>query len=84
MQIVGYILAGLGILVSVVSKVIPLRDKILSVAKFLPAEIISKYGIYVGFALIVLGLVVLIAGGGSSHKEIPIYQGNKIVGYRRH
>jgi hypothetical protein len=52
----------------------------------LPAPLTDLYLIIGGIVLIVLGgFIVSKRGMGSpKHVEVPIYHGNKIVGYRRH
>jgi hypothetical protein len=52
----------------------------------LPAPITDLYLIIGGIILIILGGLVVSKGsfGSPKHVEVPIYHGNKIVGYRRH
>ncbi len=79
MKVIGLIslLAGVGLIV--ISKV----DSLLSKFGFISQSTLT----YAGMILFVLGLAILIANrsslGTHATKEVPIYQGNKIVGYRR-
>jgi hypothetical protein len=86
-KVIGYILALVGLIGLAGAIFTPVREKVLSV---LPEEI----GGAVGTSLLVISLVLLGAGivmiyleGGFSsskqkQKEVPIYKGKEIVGYR--
>ena len=86
-KIVGYILAGLGLLVMLLSYA---RDKILN---FLPASIDKSDVFVTGIVIVVIGVVLLYnkqRHGGKvkqSHEEVPIYEGEgknrKIVAYKK-
>ncbi|MEM4181698.1 MAG: hypothetical protein QXX68_00895 [Candidatus Pacearchaeota archaeon] len=87
MKIFGYIASLLGVLVLVSSRIPQMSEKISSVLKFIPKENFPKYSIYLGLGLIIVGILILIvsmkSGQSSNPSEVPIYHGNKIVGYRR-
>jgi hypothetical protein len=81
MKIIGYVLIVLGILVAVVSRITGLSSKM----SFLPKEVLS-YSMYIGVGLIILGVIVFIIfreSSNSAGQEVPIYEGKKIVGYRK-
>lgn len=87
MKVLGYIVSLLGVFVLVSSRIPKLSELISSFFKFIPKESFTKYLIYFGLALIFIGIFLLVVSIRSSSysapKEVPIYQGNKIVGYRR-
>ena len=81
MKKAGIIVAVVGVLVYLltlesVKKIIP--------AGLIPASITDTY-LIIGSAILIIFGIVLAFRGKSSKKsqEVPIYQGNKIVGYRR-
>ena len=77
---IGYLLAFLGIIGIAIS-----TEKIMALIPFL--EGISKNLILIpGIVLTVLGIILLVITnkGTKSEKEVPIYKGKKIVGYRQH
>lgn len=89
MRVIGYISSLAGVFLLLSTKFPQLTEKLSSILKFIPKENFSKYVIYLGGGLIVLGIILLLSSlkrsnVSSSHQEVPIYQGNKIVGYRRH
>ena len=80
-KLVGYILAVLGLVVIILS---------LNLSKLgfnLPASIKAAYVMIAGIVLLILGIFLVIGKGSKatsqSAEEVPIYHGNKIVGYRR-
>ena len=85
MKVIGFILVALGILVGACSKVVVLRDFVVKIG-FSSKETIGAWGVYIGGALVVIGLLVMILlkDSAAEPKEVPIYQGNQVVGYRRH
>lgn len=80
MRSIGFILLGLGVLAGLATKVSVVASKL----AFLPKTFFT-YGFYVAIALVALGVLVLAMNRNSSKQtaEVPIYQGNRIVGYRR-
>jgi hypothetical protein len=83
MKVIGYSLSVAGLLVGVLSKIPVLNQKISGLLKFLPKDFFIKFGIYIGVALVVIGLIIAMSSQGQRSKEVPIYQGKQIVGYRR-
>lgn len=84
MKVIGFILIALGVLVGACSKIIPLQEMILKMG-FVSKEVLTQWGIYIAGGLVVLGLIILILMRDSGNaKEVPIYEGAKVVGYRRH
>ena len=88
MRIIGYLSSLLGVLVLVSSRIPKLGERVSSILKFIPKESFSKYSLYLGFGLIILGLFMLFVSlkkgpRTSAGREVPIYSGNQIVGYRR-
>lgn len=81
-QLIGYALSGLGLIGLAVSN-IPL------VATYVPLPAVLKGMILtiVSVVLVVIGLFFLLTSGSGKGKqakeEVPIYQGSKIVGYRK-
>jgi hypothetical protein len=52
----------------------------------IPAEMINTTWLIGSIIILGIGIVILFKGSGGSGKqpsEVPIYHGNKIVGYRR-
>ena len=84
MKIIGYLLSIIGIAtvaytLDAVKKAVPL-----AFLDSIPSTTLRIAGI----ALVGVGLIIILKGGnsGSSNtkdQELPIYEGNKIVGYRR-
>ncbi len=77
--VIGYVLAGLGLLllaISFMNVAIPGID-----------VINSKYILGVGLALVAAGIFVLFSSSkktkSEGKKEVPIYEGSQVVGYRR-
>ena len=83
MKVIGFVSVIVGLVLVAVSKVAILSGKL----SFLP-EVILNYSIYIGVVCILVGIVIFIitrnSSGSSVGKEVPIYHGKKIVGYRRH
>ncbi|MBT4135522.1 hypothetical protein HOD75_03430 [archaeon] len=74
---VGYIISAIGLIAIALS----IEDiaKIVQITLPFPAN----YLLYPGIALVVGGIVITITKGSSRQaKEVPIYKGKKIVGYR--
>ena len=78
MKSIGFIFVIAGIIVAAVSKLSSVSSKL----TFVPKEILT-YGSYIGAGLVVVGIVIFLISRGSSGKEVPIYEGKRIVGYRR-
>lgn len=81
MKIIGYIIAILGLAslaltTSQIRKAIPFQ---------LPPQITTTTLTIVGVVLIIIGILFSFKKSSSTSKavEVPIYQGNQIVGYRR-
>jgi len=79
-KLLGIIVAVIGIIVLALS--FEQARKIVSFT--LPSGIRELYLIIAGAVIIILG-AILMKGSGSSNsgKEIPIFKGNQIIGYRK-
>lgn len=89
-KVVGYIIAILGLVVMVVSL------GFLSLEKYIDLTFLdqfpTKYVTIAGIVLVILGSIfaystkgIKTSGKGlNKKKEVPIYEGSEIVGYRRH
>ncbi|MDO8517009.1 MAG: hypothetical protein Q7S33_02690 [Nanoarchaeota archaeon] len=82
-KFVGYIVAAVGLLGLAVS-----NTKAEVIQKFIPISIpdsVSKFVLLLSLALVVLGIVLLFGESKPRQKtkEVPIYEGKEIIGYRR-
>ncbi len=82
MKLIGYLLCIIGIVA------IALRDnRVKAILGFpLPAFLSSQILIYLGAIAIFIGLFYVLRGGRRTNHhggEVPIYHGNRVVGYRR-
>ena len=77
---VGYVLAGIGVVGLACGTFAPLRD-----ALFLPASLSSGVLTSLSLVIVVAGAATVYLSGKSNNKgkEVPIYEGKKVVGYRR-
>jgi len=78
-KIIAYIIALVGLAIIILSFN-------LSKLNFtLPASIKSAYIMIAGIILVILGIVLVMNKGKATQteEEVPIYHGNKIVGYRK-
>lgn len=85
MKVVGYVSSFLGIFFILISKVSPFSSSLSSFFNFIPQTFIDKQSLFVGVVLLLAGIFILIFGKKNSKvlREVPIYEGNKIIGYRR-
>ncbi|MBS3099805.1 hypothetical protein J4463_01140 [Candidatus Pacearchaeota archaeon] len=75
----GYFLSAIGIFFMALS-VAPIKE---AVSAFLPLmNIHGVYFIVIGVAFVIFGVSALRSSGGKL-VELPIYQGKKVVGFRR-
>jgi len=81
-KILGYIVAFIGLVI--VASGTNLFGTV--IVKFLPflSGINSWTLIIIGLAVVLVGIFFLLGGGEKKMKEVPIYHGKNIVGYRRH
>jgi len=77
-KLVGYIFALVGLAGIAVS-----TPKLYSALSFLPADY-SKYFLIGGVIFVGVGIIFIssIGSGKSKGKEVPIYKGKEIIGYR--
>jgi len=80
-KLLGYILALVGLLALA-------YDRVPQLQQFLPflAEQPKNYLTIGGVILVVLGLFFVLSGGRRGHRtgrEVPIYHGRNLVGYRK-
>ena len=82
-KIISYVLIVLGLAVLFLG-VKPVNDELVKSAPFF-VQIDSNYFMIGGVVLIVAGVIVLRAfsSGGKQPKEVPIYHGKNVVGFRR-
>lgn len=79
-KIVGYILSGIGILGLAATSVPQLKERIK-----LPGQITDGMLTVVSIILAAVGIFLIVKlGRGRQQKEVPIYHGRSVVGYRRH
>jgi len=81
-KIIGYVISVMGVLIVFLS-FSQLRT-VLNIS--LPAAITENTLIIIGVGALVVGIFFIYRAGGmgKKHKEVPIYHGKEIVGYRRH
>ncbi len=86
-KILGYVVALVGVLIFALS--LKQVQSFYLIKQYLPfvAQTSNFIFIGVGVALIAVGILLLRTFGGgmksSQAKEVPIYQGSKVVGFRR-
>ena len=83
MKALGYLLSLIGLAGLALS-----QKSVQTAVSITPPESISNTTLLIGSGIIlVVGLFVISRGssesGNGKHSEVPIYHGNKIVGYRR-
>ena len=81
-RILGYIIAIIGV-IAVAAGVLPQIKEILT---FLPATVTATTLLIGGAIIAVIGILLILKSGnrGKQAREIPIYHGKNVVGYRRH
>ncbi len=81
-KILGYVIVVIGLVALAVSSIPPLRTAF----SFIPKSVFEgSYLLIADLVIIALGIDIVVSGGGASKRgeEVPIYEGKKIVGYRR-
>lgn len=80
-KIIGYIIAAVGIL-GIAAYSIPELKKVLQI----PAQMSDTILITISLIVAVLGIFFVVKGKSSSKqpREVPIFHGKNVVGYRRH
>lgn len=80
-KLIGYFLSAIGLFGIVIYSV----PEIAKISKLPEALSGTSLAIFSG-ALVIVGLFIVIKSGGSSkqNKEVPIFKGKNIVGYRQH
>lgn len=83
-KVLGYIIALAGV-IGVAAPLVPQLYSLLPIPEGTPDLYITIGGVI----LVVVGLAFLVkrgggSKGGSKKRELPIYEGDYIVGYRRH
>ena len=76
-KIIGYVVAILGL------AILAIGFGILKSPISLPESLKPSYIMIAGIALVIIGLALSFKRKHKGGGEVPIYQGNKIVGYRR-
>ena len=86
MKIVGYLISIIGLVILGAGSFKPVKDFVNGIVK-IPASITDIYFMVGGLVILILGLwIVTKSGRKSSAKqpaEVPIYRGEKVVGFRR-
>jgi hypothetical protein len=80
-KVTGYILSILGLAGIVLS-----FDKVLEILKLKLPEILNSQRLgVIGIILVIIGILLILGSNKKTSKqaEVPIYKGDKIVGYRR-
>ena len=79
-KVLSYIVIGAGVIVSLAS-----FAKVRTMLKIaaLPAGVSDNSIFIIGMVLLVIGAIMSFGSSGGKKKEVPIYHGEKIVGYRR-
>jgi len=81
-RVMGYVAILVGFVLIASLRIPALFEKL----SFLPKIILDSV-LYIGLGCFVLGVVLLVIfRGTSSHngiREVPIYKGNRVIGYRR-
>ena len=81
-KLIGYILVIIGILI-LASSSFPQISETIPLIKSIP----DLYNTIVSIGLVIIGLVFILKSGGNAsirNAELPIFQGRRVVGYRRH
>ncbi|MFA6023007.1 MAG: hypothetical protein WC781_02890 [Candidatus Pacearchaeota archaeon] len=82
-KILGYLSAFIGLLL-IAFIVKPLKDLVFVQSITATIPMANLIFVAVGVVLIVVGIILLKSSGGSKQlKEVPIYQGKSVVGFRR-
>ena len=81
-NIIGYIIAIIGIIAIATFLFEPVKSII---DPFLPKQITTTTLLITGVILLIIGIFLITRGSESKRKkvEVPIYEGTKIVGYRK-
>ena len=78
-KVLGYVLVGVGLLIFLLS-----FPKVANVVKIpLPAGATSNVLMIIGVVIIGVGAFIVSKGTSSAPKEVPIYHGKEVVGFRR-
>ncbi len=78
MKKIGMIIGVLGVLIYLTT-----IDPIKKALPTFPAPITDTYVIIGSMILVIVGAVLAFRGSSKQSKEVPIYQGKNVVGYRR-
>ncbi len=83
MKVIGYVLVLLGLLFAAASKVTEIQSVFISSLKLSKAFLVS-YALIIGVVFLLFGAFLILKSGKIKQpEEVPIYEGKKIVGYRR-
>ena len=86
--IIGYIIAIIGLALLAIGLVNEIRNFVADALKINISQTNDVGFIIAGLIIIIIGIYLVLKSPNlktfSKHKEVPIYHGNKIVGYRRH
>ncbi len=79
-KVLGYVLSLLGILTLTLT-----IDKVREITKITFLQQTGSFQItLVALVLIIAGIFLVVNETKNTPKEVPIYQGKEVVGYRRH
>lgn len=74
-KLIGYIIAIIGLII-IASSFFPQKLP-------LPSSIKPVYIMIAGIVILIIGIALSLGGSRQAAAEVPIYEGKKIVGYRR-
>ena len=83
-KVMGYILSAVGLFGLAISQFKPLKDKVATMVPDMIFKILGGSILIISIALLAVGLFFLIGSRGARQKgrEVPIYKGKEIIGYR--
>ncbi len=82
-KLIGYIIAIIGLVGIAMTQIPELKSQLPA----LPAQITDTMLLIISIVIVVLGILIVMKSsrGGlrGKHREVPIYEGKNVVGYRR-
>ena len=76
-KILGYVLAIIGL--------VGLANSLIPELKILPQQFTGTTPMIISLVIVLLGLMIIMKGAGRGKvREVPIFEGKEVVGYRRH
>ncbi|MEI6058661.1 MAG: hypothetical protein WCP89_02720 [archaeon] len=83
-KVIGYVLSGVGLFGLAISQFKPLKDQVASKVPDMVFKIIGGSLVVISIAALAVGVFFLFTASRvrQKGKEVPIYKGKEIVGYR--